>query len=72
MCCAIVDGTVGKIAKEAIGPQCQARWLTLAGRALRLYCSMDAANLSEYVRESLTRIVNYIICVYYKVYIVIV
>ena len=67
MCIAIVDKKFDGVEKEAIGALCMARWLTLGGRTLRLFISIEALDISEYMKEALTRLATYIISVYYKV-----
>ena len=62
----IEKGDISAVASSRIGQVHQARWLTLASRVLRLYCSAPD-NFSVYLNEILERLSTFIIQVYFKV-----
>ena len=62
----INDGDISKVARKTIGKAHQARWITLAARILRLYCSVPT-KLGAYMLEVLERLATFIIKVYFKV-----
>ncbi|XP_063693346.1 uncharacterized protein LOC134825134 [Bolinopsis microptera] len=63
----ISKGDISGVKDSTIGPVNQARWLTLASRILRLYCS-PPDNLGTYVEIILERLSIFIIKVYFKMY----
>ena len=65
LCTGIEDGNVDTVKDLRIGPLCSARWLTFGARLLRLYTSQP--DVSEYDKEVIDRMANYIIKVYFKV-----
>ena len=66
MCVAIVDGVLDpKLSARRIGPMHSARWLTFAGRLLRLYVS--GVKMAAINKEHLENTVDFIIRAYFKV-----
>lgn len=64
MCIGIVDGDI-TVVEEKVGKMCHSRWLTFAGRILRLYVSQPS--LHAYEENKLQRMANAVVCVYYNV-----
>ena len=62
----ISKGDISEVKECTIGPVHQARWLTLASRILRLYCS-PPDNLGAYWESVLERLATFIVKVYFKV-----
>ena len=62
----ISKGNISSVEDSTIGPVNQARWLTLASRVLRLYCS-PPDNLGTYGETVLERLSIFIVKVYFKV-----
>ena len=62
----VSKGDISDVKNSTIGPVHQARWLTLASRIMRLYCSQPD-NLGAYWESVLERLAIFIVKVYFKV-----